>query len=104
MTTDDACPVLTNAEWLHLTSELSDLDLLQLERGAHDIVSAVALCQLADLVYDRHTDEVCTHCTTHLEGPKTLSPSNPACEGRWCSRATLDWLSAPCAEPDDPEE
>lgn len=104
MPTTADVPVLTNAEWLHLTGELSDWDLLQLERGAHDTVSAVALSQLADLVYDRHPDEVCTHCTTHLESHKLLSPSNPACEGRWCSHATLSWLSSPCAEPDDTEE
>ena len=104
MPTTTDTPVLTNAEWLRLTGELSDWDLLQLARGAHDTVSAVALSQLADLVYDRHTDEVCTHCTTHLESHKLLSPSNPACEGRWCSHATLSWLSSPCAEPDDTEE
>lgn len=86
-------PVLTNAEWLRLTGELSDRDLLQLERGTAD--------DLADRVHEAHPDEVCDHCLSHLAGPKTLSPSNPACEGRWCTQATLDWLSSPCAEPDD---
>lgn len=98
MPTDATTPVLTNAEWLRLTGELSDLDLLQLERGAHDTVSAVALSQLADLVYDRHTDEVCTHCTTHLAPRESQTAGAPATQhARADGAATL--LSIGCPRP-----
>lgn len=101
-------PVLTNAEWLRLTGELSDVDLLQLwtlrtlgSSQASQGGDAATHGELLNTVHESHTDEVCEHCMSHLDGPKTLGPSNPACEGRWCSHATLDWLSSPCGDPDE---
>lgn len=93
--------VLTNAEWLYLTGELLDADIRLLEAGATDTVTAHCLSVLTDLVHERHPDEVCDHCREHLDGPKSLCPDNPACEGKWCYQATLDWLSFACAEPDE---
>lgn len=100
-TGEPADEVLTNAEWLYLLGELLDADLTLLANGAQDAVTAQRLDTLLDQVMDRHTDEICTHCHEHLECHKAPSPGNPACEGRWCSQATLSWLQAPCAEPDD---
>ena len=96
---EPADEVLTNAEGLYLLGELLDADLTLLADGAQDAVSAHCLATLLDQVMDRHTDEICDCCTTTI--PKNLSPDNPACEGRWCSQATFDWLNSPCAEPDD---
>ena len=93
--------VLTNAEWLYLLGELLDADLTLLATGATDAVTAQCLATLLDQVMDRHADEICTHCHEHLECHKAQSPDNPACDGRWCSQATLSWLNAPCAEPDE---
>lgn len=91
--------VITNAEWLYLLGELLDTDLTLLATGATDVVTAQCLTTLLDQVMDRHADEICDHCITTI--PKNLGPNNPACEGRWCSQATLSWLRAPCAEPDE---
>ena len=96
--------VLTNAEWLYLLGELLDADLTLLASDATDVVTVHCLATLLDQVYDRHADEVCTQCRERLkdlECYNRLSPDNPACEGRWCSQATLYWLNAPCAEPDE---
>lgn len=93
--------VLTNAEWLYLLGELLDADLTLLANGAQDAVSAHCLATLLDQVMDRHAEAICDHCYEHLECHKALSPNNPACEGRWCSQATLSWLRASCAEPDE---
>lgn len=98
-TGEPADEVLTNAEWLYLLGELLDTDLTLLATGATDAVSAHCLATLLDQVRGRHTDEICTHCIATI--PKNLSPDNPACEGGWCSQATLSWLNAPCAEPDE---
>lgn len=93
--------VLTNAEWLYLLGELLDADLTLLANGAQDAVSAHCLTTLLTNVMDRHTDEICTHCHEHLECHKAPGPDNPACKSRWCRQAIFDWLSSPCAEPDD---
>lgn len=96
--------VLTNAEWLYLTGELLDADLSLLASDATDVVSVHCLAVLLDIVYKAHADEVCTQCRERLkdlECYNRLSPDNPACENRWCSQATLYWLNAPCADPDE---
>ena len=98
-TGEPADEVLTNAEWLYLLGELLDADLALLANGAQDAVSAHCLATVLDQVVNGDTDEICDHCTATI--PKNLSPDNPACEGRWCSQATFDWLNSPCAEPDD---
>lgn len=99
-TGEPADEVITNAEWLYLLGELLDADLTLLATDdATDAVTAQRLATLLDQVMDRHADEICTHCIATI--PKNLSPDNPACEGRWCSQATLSWLNAPCAEPDE---
>lgn len=100
-TGEPADEVLTNAEWLYLRGELLDADLTLLANGAQDAVSAHCLATLLDQVRDRHTDEICDHCHEHLECHKAPGPDNQACEGRWRSQATFDWLNSPCTEPDD---
>lgn len=91
--------VLTNAEWLYLLGELLDTDLTLLASDATDVVTAQCLVTLLTNVMEEHTDEICDHCTATI--PKNLCPDNPACEGGWCEQATLAWLQAPCAEPDE---
>lgn len=93
--------VLTNAEWLRLVCELLDADLTLLASNATDVVTAHCLATLLDQVYTRHTDEVCTHCHEHLGCNKAPGPLNPCMLGCWCSQATLYWLRAPCADPDE---
>ena len=93
--------VLTNAEWLRLTGELLDTDLTLLASGATDAVTAHCLATLIDQVMDRHADEICDHCHEHLECHKAPGPLNPCMLGCLCSQATLSWLNAPCADPDE---
>lgn len=35
---------------------------------------------------------LCDFCNEHVD--KNLSPSNPACEGRWCDEAYKLWMEA----------
>lgn len=93
--------VLTNAEWLRLTGELLDADLTLLASGATDAVTAQCLAALLDQVMDHHADEICDHCHEHLECHKAPGPLNPCMLGCLCSQATLSWLRAPCADPDE---
>lgn len=94
--------VLTNAEWLHLLGELLDTDLMLLATGdATDAVTVQCLATLLTNVRDRHGEEVCDHCYSHLDSPKAPGPLNPCMLGCLCDQATLYWLNAPCAEPDE---
>lgn len=93
--------VLTNAEWLRLTGELLDADLTLIDQADPAATPADTLQTLLDEVVEQHSEEVCDHCYSHLDGPKALSPSDPACDGQWCTEATLSWLQAPCAESDE---
>lgn len=92
--------VLTNAEWLRLVGELLDTDLALIDHADPAAVPSDALQTLLDEVMEQYNEEVCDHCYSHLDGPKALSPSDPACDGQWCTEATLSWLQAPCADPD----
>lgn len=44
-------------------------------------------------------DRVCELCNDLID--KNLSPSNPACEGRWCEEAVGLWLDEPAEEADE---
>lgn len=92
--------VLTNAEWLRLVGELLDTDLALIDQADQTVTPSDALQTLLDEVTEQHSEEVCDHCYSHLDGPKALSPSDPACDGQWCTEAALSWLQAPCADPD----
>lgn len=92
--------VLTNAEWLRLVGELLDTDLALIDQADQTAVPSDALQTLLDEVMEQYSEEVCDHCYSHLDGPKALSPSDPACDGQWCTDAALSWLQAPCADPD----
>ena len=93
--------VLTNAEWLRLVGELLDTDLALIDHADQTAVPSDALQTLLDEVMEQHSEEVCDHCYSHLDGPKALSPLNPCMHGCWCRQATLYWLQAPCADPDE---
>lgn len=92
--------VLTNAEWLRLVGELLDTDLALIDQADQTAIPSDALHTLLDEVMEQYSEEVCDHCYSHLDGPKALSPSDPACDGQWCTEAALSWLQAPCADPD----
>lgn len=92
--------VLTNAEWLRLVGELLDTDLALIDQADPAVTPSDTLQALLDEVMEQYSEEVCDHCYSHLDGPKALSPSDPACDGQWCTEAVLSWLQAPCADPD----
>lgn len=92
--------VLTNAEWLYLLGELLDADLALVDQADPAATQSDSLQTLLDEVMEQHSEEVCDHCYSHLDGPKALSPCNPACDGQWCTEAVLSWLQSPCADPD----
>ena len=58
----------------------------------YDIVMLEGIgCDVADLM-DFAGEAICECCNQEIE--KNLSPTNPACEGRWCAKACELWLDA----------
>lgn len=43
-----------------------------------------------ETIMDVSQEERCILCNKYIE--KNLSPTNPACEGRWCEEAAELWL------------
>ncbi len=43
-----------------------------------------------ETIMDVSQERRCALCEKHIE--KNLSPTNPACEGRWCEEAAELWL------------
>lgn len=52
-----------------------------------------------ETLFDIACDAICTICDSEMD--KNLSPSNPACEGRWCEEAVEIWLDKEAEEDDD---
>lgn len=57
-----------------------------------DIVIAEGIEQDVDSLMDFALERICRCC--QVEIPKNISPTNPACEGRWCEEACELWLDA----------